>query len=168
MKYDCKSLPYFFDEPFPFEYFLKDSEFEEQSELRVLINCSDESIYKKITTMGCNIGLGDLSKYTCIQDYYDDDLCFSIQGDKLVYSLASPIFTHINEMPFEDLVGILFQVQDNMLPQGVLGKEEIDARMNQIEAVLRDRFQVFVDRKQRILLNVSDELQRRLDAKYSK
>lgn len=166
--YVCKSLPFYCKEPFPFEYFLKDSEFVEQSEFRILINCSNEALLKKFNECDCNVALGDISKYTHVQDFYEDDLHFSIQGNKLIYNLATPIHTHINEMSFEDLVGILMQVQDNKLPQGVLTEEEIDAHMKPIEALLRDKFHVLYLREQRTLINVSEELNRRLEAKYKK
>lgn len=163
--YVCKNIPFYCKEPFPFEYFLKDSKFGEQSEFRILINCNNETILNKFKECKCKITIGDISTIANIQNYYNDDLYFSIQKNHLIYNLATPTKIDINEMTFESLVGLLLQIQDNRLPQGILTKEEIDAQMKPIEELLRNKYHVVYLRKERTLLNYNNALTKMFDIK---
>ncbi len=140
--YVNKRVPFFSKEPFPFEYYLKDSQFQEQSEFRILINCKDDVFWEQFERANFNLFLGDISNIARVQDYYQGDLAFSIQGDKLLFELATPEITKINELPFKELVGILYQTLNNRLPGEPLSEEEICIRVSKISEILIDRFGV--------------------------
>ena len=144
----CSNMPH------PMEFFLKDDSFREQSEFRILICTKSKRALDYLSQHNNNIYIGDISKTSTIQDYYFKDLNIGIQGNKLLYELAVPIETRLDESSFKELVGILIQVQDNRLPQGKLNEKELDEMMTSIENIIKRKYGVDYIRETRSFLNV--------------
>ncbi len=140
--YVNKKIPFGTMEPFPFEYFLKDKDFEEQAEFRIIIASKNETFYKQLQQNENNISIGDISSITSVQDYYGTDLEFSIQGNELLYNLATPIETSTDDLSFSELVVELYQIQQNQLPGEPKGKDELDALAKPIIEHLKIRYGV--------------------------
>jgi len=166
--YVCKSTPFYCKEPFPFEYFLKDQAYREQLEFRVLLRSRDKFLFERFKEGKCNIAIGDISKIASIQDYYKDGLSFSIQGNKLIYQLATPETIDLDDLPIESLVSLLLQTQGNRLPQGIMSKEEIEKGMNVLEEAIFKKTGITYDRESRTFLNVNEDIRKKLDSLFAK
>lgn len=114
--YVNKTLPYASVSGFPFEYLLKDEKFKNQSEFRIIVLSSNKNFWIQFKNNNFNLDIGDISSKTTVQDYYQKDLYFSIQGNRLLYSLATPIVTTGKEISFSELIGAIYQLLQNMLP----------------------------------------------------
>ena len=138
--YVNKKIPFFVNEPFPFEYFLKDIEFSEQAEFRIIIASKNKEFYKQLKRNNGNIIIGDISSFSAIQDTYSSDLDFSIQGNHLIYKLAKPITLKLDDRSFSELVQELYQIQQNRLPGEPKTKDELEVLMKPIIDHLKEKY----------------------------
>jgi len=123
--YVNKKVPFCTVDPFPFEYFLKDDSFSNQAELRIIIASKNEDFYKNLQNSNYNITIGDISQFSVLQDQYTSDLDLSIQGDKLLYKLSSPITLTMDDRSFAELVMELYQILQNHLPGEPKSQDEL-------------------------------------------
>lgn len=137
--YQNKNVPFYVSEPFPFSYFIKDDSFSEQSELRILICSKNKDFWNSFKSKNLNVTIGDISKIARIEDYYEDNLYFSIQGKELIYSLSHPFTEWIENSPFTELVGLLYQTLQNQLPGEPLSQSEIDKRVKMLSRILQGK-----------------------------
>ena len=140
--YVNKTLPYASVNGFPFEYLLKDEKFKNQSEFRIIVFSSNENFWVQFKQNNYNLDIGDISSKTIVQEYYQKDLYFSIQGNQLLFSLATPIVTTGEEVSFSELIGTIYQLLQNMWPGPPLTQKEINAKVNGLSALLYKRFGV--------------------------
>lgn len=132
--YVNKQMPFFVNNNFPFEYFLKDSQFADQSELRILVVSKNKSFYQRLKKHNNNINIGNISSFANIQNKYKSDLCFSIQENKLLYSLSSPKYETLEQRSFCEIVIELYQILQNHLP----GKAKQQSELNELAKPLID------------------------------
>ena len=140
--YVNKKVPFCTTESFPFELFLKDDAFKEQSEFRVLIASRNKQFYEKLKENNNNIAIGDISAFTTLQDFYNSGLSFSIQNDKLIYELSTPFSLTMDERSFKELVIELYQIIQNQLPGPPKEKKELDAIAKPIIEHLKTKYDV--------------------------
>jgi len=140
--YVNKQVPFCTAEKFPFEFFLKDDSFSSQSELRIIIASKNNKFYKRLKENDNNLILGDISSFSVVQDKYEDDLDFSIQGDKLLYKLATPETLSLEQRSFKELVGELYQILQNQLPGVPKGQKELEILAKPIIDFLEDKYGV--------------------------
>lgn len=140
--YVNKHIPFYTPERFPFEYFLKDDAFSEQSELRIIIASNNKKFYKRLSKNGNNLFLGDISSIAIMQDKYSQDLDFSIRGDKLIYKLATPVSYTLEDCSFKEIVGMLYQILQNQCPGEPKEQEEIDVLVKTITDHLLKKYGV--------------------------
>ena len=110
--------------PFPS---IKDSSFSKQCEVRILIASKNKSFYTKLKNNNCDISIGDISSFTKVQEKYNSELHFSIQGNELIYSLAVPETLTLNDRDFQQLVSELYQILQNQLPGEPKKKEKLES-----------------------------------------
>lgn len=140
--YVNKKVPYYVNERFPFEYFLKDSDFSEQAELRIIIATENKAFYNILNKNHGNITVGDISSFSVIQDKYTSDLEFSIQGNSLIYKLAKPVTLKLDDRSFSELVQELYQIRQNRLPGEPKNEDELESLMRPIIDHLRKKYGV--------------------------
>ncbi len=140
--YVDKKIPFCTLEPFPFEYFLKDNSFSSQAELRIIIASKNEEFYRKLQESNNNIIIGDISKFAVVQDKYKFDLDLSIQGNKLLYKLSTPISLSLDDRSFAELVGELYQILQNLLPGEPKSQDELQALTKPIIEHLKYKYNV--------------------------
>ena len=124
--YVKKAIPFCTPEAFPFEFFLKDYSFSDQAEFRIIIASKNKKFYQLLRENNNNISIGDISSFTDIQDYYNFELDLSIQGKKLLYSMATPIQLTLDQRSFKEIVMELYQILQNHLPGPPKEKSELD------------------------------------------
>lgn len=92
----CISLSFL---PYPMELLLKDSYFQSQHEIRVIINSDNPSIWEYLQRNNFNIDIGPLEDITEIYDTYFNDLTIE-RSDKhhILFTLPHPIETRFKDM----------------------------------------------------------------------
>ncbi len=140
--YKTKKLNYFCNMPRPFEYFLKDDDYAVQHEFRILFRLSNEKARNKFIINHQNVCIGDIASFVIKQDFYFDGLNIAIENNQLLYQLATPIVTNIEDEPFEDIVSSLYQTLQNKLPQGKISQDEMQQFVNMYSSILKDKFGV--------------------------
>lgn len=97
--------------PSPSELLLKDKTFEEQSEIRIIVNSSSPKYLDYIHKHSNVLSIGSLEDITEIYDYYFDDMSIERYGSKsFLFSLPKPINKQIDEMDFFELEDLLFNI----------------------------------------------------------
>ena len=140
--YVNKKVPFIVNEPFPLEFFLKDSDYSEQAEFRIIITSKNEDFYNHLEGNNYNINIGNISSFCSLQDYYTSELTLSIQGDKLVYNLAKPVTLGLDDRSFAELVAELYQILQNQLPGKPKCREELEILIKPIVAHLNNKYGV--------------------------
>ena len=140
--YVNKTTTYLIKDNHPFEYFLKDSRFSEQSEFRVIICTKNKDFYSKLKKHNNNIEIGDISSFAKMEDMYEDNLYFSIQGNQLLYSKANPIIKKFEDMSFKEIVNCLYQTLQNYLPGEPLTPDEIVKHTQVFVELLKEKYGV--------------------------
>lgn len=140
--YVNKQVPFFTNEPFPFEYFLKDSSFSEQEELRVIISSKNKVFYDNLSRNHSNITVGDISSFSILQDKYTEDLHFSIQGNSLIYNFAESIKQSLDQRSFRVLLEELYQIKQNRLPGLPKEQNQLDDLAEPIIKHLKNKYGV--------------------------
>ena len=96
---------------FPYELFLKDKSFEEQSEMRIVINSKNPQYIEYKEKNNNTIHVGSLKDITDIYEYYFDDLAIKRHGNKgLLFSLPQKKVSKIHDMDFFELEGLLYNI----------------------------------------------------------
>jgi len=140
--YVNKKIYYCTTEMYPFEYFLKDDDYSKQAEIRVIIASKNKKFYQRLSKNNNNISIGDISSFATIQENYTENLSFSIQGDKLIYSLSRPITLTLDERSFAEIVQELYQIKQNQLPGEAKEQRELDALAKPLIEYLNKKYGV--------------------------
>lgn len=140
--YVKKSIPFCSLELFPFEYFLKDEAFSEQAELRIMIASNNERANHCFQENNNNLIIGNISSFAIVQDNYDEDLYLSIQENKLLYSLATPVSWTFDDKSFKELIIELYQILQNQLPGPPKEAKELESLVKPLIEYLKDKYGV--------------------------
>ena len=146
VSYVNKSDQFYIKDNFPIEYFYKDNKFSEQNELRIMIASKNKSFYDNLEKNNNNIIIGDISSFTRIENKYEEDLEFTIEGKKLIYKTATPIIKELKDLPFNELVILLYQGMQNHFPGEPMNNEEKMRHANCFEKILREEFGVIFNK----------------------
>lgn len=121
----------------PEELFSKHVSFSEQSEVRIAINTSRKEVRDLFDQRGV-IELGPIDEsIATLSEFYFKDMIFEIRGNKLLYELAKPI--HIDYLSDDFLIGVLFQLLADELPEAPMSIESIEDEMKKCLHLLKDR-----------------------------
>lgn len=164
--YRDKKSPFFFNCAHPIEYFLKDKSYERQNEFRILVSDNNQEFLKNFERQGFNLRIPNTKHISIIQDFYFKDVSIAIEGNKLLYELAVPVITNLYDHSFNELIGILLQTHQNMLPQGKLSPKEMDKMLTILEDIIYDKYSVVYDRDNMTLHNVPQNLLEELPEVY--
>ena len=97
--------------PSPSELLLKDKAFEEQSEVRIIVNSSSPMYLDYMQKYGNVLSIGSLEDIAEVFDYYFDDMSIERYGSKsILFSLPKAINNQIGEMDFFELEDLLFNI----------------------------------------------------------
>lgn len=123
----------------PMELFCKHVKFEEQNEIRIVIDTRREEVRKLFENNGV-IKLGPVDeKIATLQETYFEDVVFEIRGNKMYYPLAKPKHYKLDELGDDYFISVVFQALADELPDAPMTVEEIEKWINDILGVLRKR-----------------------------
>ena len=123
----------------PEELFSKHIDYQEQSEIRIVINTRRKEVSDLFDEYGV-IELGAVDKsIATISDFYFDDMQVEIRGNELLYSLAKPQVYDIDEIDDVSLLTIIQQALSDELPKAPMTIGQIEQWINDILHVLKSR-----------------------------
>ena len=99
----------------PAELFLKDTTFEHQSEVRIVINTKRNEIIHKLNLCDGIVNLGKMSDIATIYEYYFEDFNMQLRGNSIVFNLPNPKTEDISD-PMQIIAYIILALRDE-LPQ---------------------------------------------------
>ncbi len=123
----------------PEELFSKHIEYQEQSEIRIVIDTRRKEVRDLFGEDGIiELGAVDASVAT-ISDFYFEDMQVEIRGNRLLYSLAKPKVYDINEVDDVSLLTVIQQALSDELPQAPMSIRQIEQWINDILQILKSR-----------------------------
>lgn len=130
--------------PYPKELLLKDNYFSKQSEIRIIINSSNDKFIKYMKDNNNTIDIGNNEDIIEIYDYYFKDLLIERTGkNSIIFTLPKPVLESFEEMNLERLLNILIQVSSNTMPQ-TLSTDEREDLLTQIKKCIKDKYNIDV------------------------
>lgn len=145
-----KPVTYFdyFDKPFYTkkcieELFTKHSDYEEQSEVRIVVKTRRKEVKELFDKNNGIIKLGPIdSSVATMSDLYFEDMLVEIRGNELLYSLATPKVENISA---EMLILAIFQALADELPQAPMDIESIEEEISKYTNYLEKNFDAHYD-----------------------
>lgn len=149
---------------YPKELLLKDIDFVNQSEIRVIINSKSEELQRYMEQNGNVIDIGDISEMVEIYDYYFEDLYFEINDNKMIFNLSKPIFEPLEEKSLRSLIELyaqMFWISDTHLEK--VDREDVK---REIERIVKEKYNVYLANDNGVvkLLGVNQEIHNEIDS----
>lgn len=125
--------------PMPYELFCKSDKYSEQHEIRVVITSLRPEIRSFFESNNGILELGPMKDITTLSEFYFDDICVEERGNKLNYSLATPIKYVLDETVENNLAIIQLALSDE-LPQSPMTIKEIEDYIQPIIEIIEGKF----------------------------
>ena len=158
--------------PSPAELLLKDNAFEEQSEVRIIINSISPKYRKYMLEHNNTLALGSLEDITDIYNYYFDDLSIEKHGNRrIMFSLPEKTTYQIQDMDFFDLEDLLYNIlQGTVKLTGIPdGEKTLEEKLKPISNLLYSKYGVVLhvdERKHVFLYNMTPDLIKQSHERY--
>lgn len=131
--------------PYPKELLLKDNYYSQQSEIRIIINSSNDKFIKYMKDNNNTIDIGNIEDITEIYDYYFQDLLIEKTGkNSIIFTLPKPMLESFEEMNLERLLNIIVQVSSNAIPQKMSNNEK-EELLKHIKKCIKDKYNIDVE-----------------------
>lgn len=118
----------------PKELLFKDKFFEDQSEVRIIVNNRDRNFQELMTASHGVIEVGSLEDITSVYDFYFDDLSIEIHGSNSIsFSLPQSQSTKVSDMNFYELLDLVSSITkgdtriDGIPPDSVSWKDKLQS-----------------------------------------
>ena len=148
--YCDKTRPFIVNMNHPLEYFLKDREFCEQHEFRIIISSNNRELLGVLKQNNNDIVIGDVSNIATVQNFYFEEFDLAIEGSTLIYKLSESQTTHIRDMNFEELASLILQIELNLLPQGKLDEKEQNEALDNMAKIMYEKYGITYQKKSAI------------------
>lgn len=150
--------------PNPYELLLKDKDFINQNEVRIIINSHSEELLNYMQKNNNIIDIGNIADNVEIYDNYFHDLLIEKNGNTILFTLPFPIKQDLLEFTLRKLLSIYVQVYNDELPY----ETTIDERkqlLNAIEKIIKEKYNIVLDiiNGQINLSNVNGDIEDLLD-----
>ena len=138
----------YFDKPFYTEkcfdeLFSKHTDYEEQSEIRIVVKTGRKEVKELFDKNNGVIKLGPIdSSVATMSDLYFDDMLVEIRGKEFIYSLATPV---VEEISPELLISAIFQALADELPHAPMTIEDIEEEIAKYSNYFEKNFDAHYD-----------------------
>lgn len=123
----------------PIELFCKHNAYEEQSEIRIVIDTRRETVKRLFDNNGI-IELGPIDdKIALLQDSYFEDVWFEIRGNRLLFPLATPQHYKLDELGDDYFIGVMAQALADELPEAPMTIKEIEKWLSDLLKYMQKR-----------------------------
>lgn len=153
---------------YPKELLLKDLYYENQSEIRIIINTKNKAFLDYMKNNNNIINIGNIEDIAEIYDYYFDDLIIERKGKNVIeFNLPNERIEKYEDMSLERLLTILAQAYTNNLPDSLINEKE--KIINIMKQNLKSKYNIDVEYNNGsfIIYNASDEIIKYLE-EYSR
>lgn len=150
VEYIDKSQPHIANIPSPLELLLKDSYYDHQSEIRVIINTTNMDFLQKMEDSSSTVSIGSLYDIAEVFDFYFDDMVFDmVNGNQIMFNLPHPEERSFNDMRIDELVDLYIKIEREAIissSQILSGKAKEDA-LAKIKKMIETRFGVVLSHR---------------------
>lgn len=144
VRYINKHNQFFVGDCIPGELFFKDSSFDYQSEIRIVICSRRKEIIDKVNATNGIFDIGSMKDIADIQDYYFTDFIMQKRGNSLLYVLPKPIRKDLRDCSLEELLGMLFQTYEDRLPEPPKNEKEKNEGLKILEDIIWEKYSAHV------------------------
>lgn len=131
-------------EPYGQELFCKHIAYKEQSEVRFVIDTRRKEVKELFDKSDGKIDLGPIDdEVALLSKFYFEDVQVEIRGKEMLYSLAEP---EVFEVDSRWIIGVIRQTLNDELPNSPLSIEEIEAKLTEFVALLKEKGDASYDR----------------------
>ena len=150
--------------PTPYELLLKDNDFSNQSEVRIIINSSNDKLIKYMKEHNNIINVGDISDIVTIYDNYFHDLLLEKRDNTLLFTLPFPIDEELSKSTLRELLSYYIQISNDRLPYETTIKDR-EEMLHGISDIVNEKYGIdIIDRDGNITLsNVTGNIEEILD-----
>ena len=150
--------------PQPYELLLKDMDFSNQSEVRIIINSTSKKMINYMKEHNNVIDIGKIDDLVTIYDYYFHDLLIEKRGNTIYFTLPFPEYIELSKLTLRELLSHYIQIYNDKLPY----ETTIDKRkdiLKGIEDIIREKYQIYlsINNGQINLSNVNENIEDLLD-----
>lgn len=124
----------------PGELFVKDSSFDYQSEIRVVLMPRSSKIIKKLEKVNGIFDLGSMRDIASIYDYYFHDFHMQLRNNSILFTLPKPEFTPITD-PLT-IISYIHQIYRDEEPGGLLNIQDRDELVDKMAELLKSKFAI--------------------------
>lgn len=128
--------------PFPRELLLKDIDFFNQSEVRVIINSNSPILMEYMEKHNNIIDVGDLSDFVEIYDYYFNDLLMEIKDNNVCFTRPHPVFMPLKEFDLPELVTLYAQAKMNDVPGECYAEISKEEYLKELKSIIEEEYDV--------------------------
>lgn len=101
---------------YPFELFLKDKDFSNQSEIRIVLKNVTDKLTKYMNEHNNIIDIGDISHIAHIYNNYFNDLILEKRENEILFNLPEPQTVPLSSMTMRELLAHYMQIYNDKLP----------------------------------------------------
>ena len=130
--------------PHPYELFLKDEDFSNQSEVRIVINSDSEELINYMNENNNIIDIGNIEEIVTIYDYYFHDLLLEKQGNTLLFTLPFPEYKKLSDLTLRELLRSYIQISNDKLPYETTLEEREDI-LEEIKLTIEQKYNIFLN-----------------------
>ena len=125
--------------PNPYELLLKDKDFINQSEVRIIINSNSEKLKRYMEENNNIIDIGNIQELVTIYDNYYHDLLIEKRGNALLFTLPFPVNEELSKSTLRELLSYYVQIINDKLPYEITSKEKEDI-LNEIDKIINEKY----------------------------
>lgn len=150
--------------PSPYELLLKDKYFENQSEIRIIINSNSEQLLDYMKKNNNIVDIGNIEDIVTIYDNYFHDLPIEKRGNAILFTLPFPITEELSKSTLRELLSYYVQISNDRLPYETT-IEERKEMLGGIEQIISEKYGIdlYVHEGEINLSNVHQKLEDLLD-----
>lgn len=132
--------------PYPNEIFLKDNYYNNQSELRIVINSKNARFINYMKTHNNIIDIGDIQDFVKLHDFYFEDLkIIKDSPNSIVYNLSFPQDRCINDMNLSELLDIYAAIHTNQKYREIMCRKiNIKEFNDDLVKLIEDKYKLIV------------------------
>ena len=130
--------------PNPYELLLKDKDFLNQSEVRIIINSRSDKLVDYMKKHNNIVDIGNIEDLVTIYDNYFHDLLVEKRGNTILFTLPFPITEELSKSTLRELLSYYIQISNDKLPY----ETTIDERkeiLNGIKSIINEKYGIDIN-----------------------
>lgn len=127
--------------PNPYELLLKDKDFVNQSEVRIIINSKSKKLVDYMKNHKNIIDIGNIEDLVTIYDNYFHDLLIEKRGNTILFTLPFPITKELSKSTLRELLTYYVQISNDKLPYETTFDERKEI-LNRIELIIKEKYEI--------------------------